>query len=252
MGYVRTGNDMEQNVSGETIYHAPGEGAVGTTTMTPAPQPEPHEDKINAGVFAGGASLEAIGGAGAVVLAIIGLSASWPMLMAGVATLAIGGALIFHGGAIAARWNQALQRLDRDRYDRTQFFGGIGAEVIGGAAGVVLGILVLAGVIPAILLPIAAIVFGGALLLGGAATPELESLAEPVRDRRFGEVTHEAIQASGGVMALAGIAAAVLGILGLIKVGPFVTMSLVAMLCVGGALLLAGGALTARFARRLT
>lgn len=252
MGYVRTGDDMEQNVSGETIYHAPGEVPVMTTTTSTNPQPEPHEDKVNAGVFTGGASLEAIGGTGAIVLAIIGLSATWPMLMAGIATLAVGGALIFHGGAIAARWNQALQRLDRDRYDRTQFFGGIGAEVFGGAVGVVLGILVLAGVVPGILLPIAAIVFGGTLLLGGAATPELERLAEPVRENRFGKVTHEAIQASGGVMALAGIAAAVLGILSLIKVGPFVTMSLVAMLCVGGALLVAGGALTARFARRLT
>ena len=252
MGYVRTGDDLEnENLKQETIYHAPQDRPLVTEEPRPGAgaREEPSEVKTTNAVFAGGASLEAIGGAGAVVLAIIGLSAHWPMLMVGIATIAIGGALLFQGGAVAARWHQALQRLDRDRYDRGGFEGGIGTEVVGGAAGIVLGILALAGVMPHLLLPIAAIVFGASLLLGGAATPELDKVM-PARDRRFGEITHEAIRASGGVMVLAGIAAAVLGILALIHVGPYLTLSLIACLCVGGALLLAGGTLTARFARR--
>jgi hypothetical protein len=44
----------------------------------------------------------------------------------------------------------------------------------------------------------------------------------------------------------------VLGILALIHVGPIVTLSLVAMLCVGSGLFLAGGAFAAPFMRRFT
>jgi hypothetical protein len=43
----------------------------------------------------------------------------------------------------------------------------------------------------------------------------------------------------------------VLGILALIHVGPVLTLALVAMLAIGGALLLVGGALATRFARTL-
>ena len=58
------------------------------------------------------------------------------------------------------------------------------------------------------------------------------------------------VQASAGVMTMVGIATAVLGILALLGVGPALTLTLVALLCVGASLVLAGGALTARFARR--
>ena len=112
--------------------------------------------------------------------------------------------------------------------------------------GIVLGILVLADVMPAVLLAVTAIVFGGALLLGGAAQPELANLAAPPRR----PTVQDAVEASGGIMVLVGVAAAVLGILSLLGVGPALTLALIAMLCIGGALLFAGGALATRFMRR--
>ena len=246
MGYVRTGDDMErQNVTSETIYHAPGERTVVRDERASSMEPDRHEQKVTSEVVAGGSSLEAIGGAGAIVLAIIGLAAYMPLTLCAIAVIAAGGGLLIHGAAMAARWHRALQGLDEDRYAKFGFEGGLGTEVLGGAAGVALGIIALAGVAPHVLLPIAAIVFGGSLLLGGAAAPEVDKIA-PSRGR-FG---HEAVQASGGLMVLAGLAAATLGIIGLIIANTFVTLTLIAMLCVGGALLLAGGALTARFARR--
>ena len=155
-------------------------------------------------------------------------------------------ALVTQGGAIASRWRTMLRRLDGVRYDRTELIGGIGTEVFGGVVGIVLAILALAGVVPRILIPTAAIVFGGALLLGGAAQPELANLA-PGRNARA-----QAVEASGGIMVIGGIASAVLGILALLDVGPILVLALIALLCVGSALVFAGGALAARLLGRAT
>ncbi|MGE5184154.1 MAG: hypothetical protein ACM31C_18925 [Acidobacteriota bacterium] len=245
MAYVRTPTNPPDTPTHETIYPSQGE-----TTERRVPV-ETTPDKTTAAVFTGGASLEVIGGAAAVVLAIIGLAGAYPVWMLSIATICAGGALLAEGGSIAARWNDVMRQLGGDTSERAEVVGGIGTEVIGGAAGIVLGILALVGVMPFVLLSVAAIVFGGSLLLGGAAQPELDALV-PERDARLRRITRGAIQASGGVMVMVGIAAAVLGILALLSVGPIVTLSLIALLCVGGALLVGGGALTARFARRFT
>ena len=211
----------------------------------------PHEEKVTTQVITGGSSLELLGGLAALIVAVIGVSAYLPFYMSAIATIAIGVALLAHGGSIAARWREAQRALDTNtHYERTELIGGIGTEVFGGAVGIVLGILALAHVMPFVLMPVAAIVFGASLLLGGASQPDLVHLA-PEHDPRYARITYDAIQASGGVMVLVGIAAAVLGILALLHVGPVVTLTLVAMMCIGGALVLAGGALTARFAHRL-
>jgi len=194
----------------------------------------------------GGSSLEAMAGLVAVVISVLGIAGYDPITMGAIAVIAIGLALVAQGGAIVARWRDALRRLDGTRYDRNELLGGIGTEVFGGVVGIVLGILVLAGVSPVVLLPVAAIVFGGALLLGGAAQPELSAIAGPANRTSI----QEAVEASGGIMVLIGIGAAVLGILALLAVGPPLVLAIVGFLCVGAALLFAGGALAARFMRR--
>ena len=205
-------------------------------------------DRVTTGIFTGGSTLETIGGLVAVVVAVIGLS-YLPIELAAIATIAIGVGLAAEGASIMARWREALRKLDGARFDRNELVGGVSTEVFGGVVGIVLGVLALIGMQPLVLLPVAAIVFGGSLLLGGAAQPELVFL-QPERNPRYARVTYSAIQASGGVMVLVGVGAAVLGILALLDVGPIVTLTLVAMLAIGAAMLFAGGALTARFIRR--
>ena len=213
------------------------------------PTPTALDDKKSVQIFAGGSSLESIGGLAAAVLAVIGITGFQQVNMLSIACIVTGIALLAHGGSIVARWHDVLHRLEGDRFDRSELIGGIGTEMFGGAVGLVLGVLALANVRPFTLLPVAAIVFGGSLLLGGAAQPDLEALV-PEYDPRYRRITRTAIEASGGVMVMVGIAAAVLGILALLEVGPVMTLPLVGMLCIGAALLMAGGALTARFARR--
>jgi hypothetical protein len=209
-----------------------------------------HGEMVTSTTLTGGSSLEVIGTAGAAVLAIIGLAGYLPTYMAAVATIVIGGALLAHGAAVTARWSHAMRQIAPSTADRVEMAGGLGSELLGGACGIVLGILGLANVEPVPLLAVAAIVFGGAIVLSAPAQPELARLA-PDRDPKVGRLTYEAVEGSAGAMMLAGLGSIVLGILGLVGVGPALTLVLVAMLAVSCALLLSGTALTARFARRL-
>jgi hypothetical protein len=197
-------------------------------------------------VLESGSSVEAMCGLVALVLAVIGIAGHEPFTMGGVATIVVGFALLAQGGAVASRWRASHGRLAGTRSARQELVGGMGVEVVGGIVGIVLGVLTLAGVMPILLLPVAAIVFGGALLLGGAAQPEFANLAAPTTSVSV----QQAVETSGGIMVLVGIAAAVLGILALLAVGPMVTLALIAIVCIGGALVFAGGALATRFMRR--
>jgi hypothetical protein len=249
MGYVRTGDEknVTENVARETLYEAPEHRALDQNVRG---------ERRTEQVLAGGMSAEALAGLCGAVFAILGLALHAPTL-GGVAAILIGLALVMHGGSIASRWRQALHRLDRGAatsehgggFDRRELFGGLGTELVGGGITLALGVLAIAGVIPYVLLPVAAIVVGATVLFGGATQPELAHLA-PDYDPRASKMTRGAVVASGGVMVLAGIASAVLGILALLHVGPAVTLSLIAMLCIGVALFLAGGSLAARFVRR--
>ena len=206
------------------------------------------EELATVRVATAGTSIEVLAGAAAIVLAIIGLAGYLTIYMAAIATIAIGVGELAEGGALAARWKDITRRLGPSR---TEVEGGMGAEMFAGLAGIVLGILALAHVVPLALLPIAAIVLGASVVFGGAAEPELGELVHE-RDRSREHVMRETVRGTSGAMVIAGLGAAVLGILALINVGPVITLSIVAMLAIGAALLLGGGALTARFASKLT
>jgi hypothetical protein len=207
------------------------------------------DDRITNGMLAGGSTLETLGGLAAVVLSVVGFQER-PIEMCAIATIAIGVALLSQGASIMARWGHTAAKLQGSKPDRNELVEGVSTEVFGGVVGIILGVIALIGIKPAVMLPVAALVFGGSLLLGGAAQPDLVYLA-PEKNPSYARATFRAIQASGSIMVLVGVAAAVLGILGLLGVGPPLSLSLVAMLSIGFALLFAGGALTARFAHRL-
>lgn len=245
MGSARLGRDKRDLPKGDTIYEDPDYERLRALAQNPRRTPRQAST-----VFASGSTLETIGGFAALAVSIIGFNYR-PFTMASIATIAVGAALASQGTAIMARWQEALKRLEGSRFERRELVSGVSTEMFGGLAGIVLGILALIGVNPLVLLPVAAIVFGGALLLGGAAQPDLVYLA-PERNPKLARMTYSAIQTSGGVMILVGVASAVLGILGVLRVGPVLTMTLAALMAIGAALLFAGGALTARFIHRMT
>lgn len=182
-----------------------------------------------------GTVVELIVGIAAVTTTTLGLLGISPLGMAEVATILVGGALLFEGAAIVTRTRFRRGGLESDdmRRDAGQI-GGTGMEVIGGIVGIALGVVALFGVAPLFLMPIALIVFGGALMFGSAGTARI----------------HEQSPAkmASGVQLVAGVIAVALGILALLEFAPL-TLSLVGLLLVSATVLLSGSVLGARLGR---
>lgn len=203
------------------------------------------EDQATAKVVATGTLAEGIAGAGAMVLAILGLVGILPLLMLYIATIAVGAALLFEGGAVSSRI-RSLVGSEAKTIEMAEIGSGMTAEFLAGAAGVALGILALLGVSPITLVSIAVIVFGGAMILGSSATARINSLSVS----RFESSTaraaaQEAIVAASGVQILVGIGSVVLGILAILGIMQ-VTLLLIAVLILGFADIVSGGAIGGR------
>lgn len=184
------------------------------------------------------------GGAAAIVLSILGLAGIYPMFMLPVATLAIGVAFLFKGAAVVADYTKALRHTDAGTLEQAEFSGGMSAEILAGAAGIVLGILGLLSHFAITLDACALIAFGGAQLMSSGVTHQLNQvkIAASGADNLAQRIAEEATMAANGSQILAGLAAAVLGILSLIGLAP-VTLTLVGLLGIGGVNLLTGSAL---------
>lgn len=195
----------------------------------------------------GGSLAEGVMSGIALVLTLIGLSGIYPMFMLPIATIAIGAAFLIEGVAISSRFARLLAETSRDRLERAEFSAGLTSQYLGGAAGVVLGILSLLGVYPMVLVPVALIVFGATLLLSSGLTSRLNALETESSDesRRFKRVAHEAMTASAGGELMLGLGGATLGIIALagILAG---TLSLVGMLIISASALVTGAAGTTR------
>jgi len=199
------------------------------------------------GVF-GDSMAEGIAGMGAVALAIIGLANVYPVLLASIAIMTVGVALAFEGGAVSARYS-ALNGERFTKMDAAAHWGGVAALFLAGASGIALGILSLVGVIPMVLIPVAAIVFGSALMLDSGANERLSGL-EARHSETFSvseDVVKKTARASAGIQVLVGIGSIVLGILALVGIAPLV-LSLVVMLSVGAVELLTGVMIGGRMA----
>jgi hypothetical protein len=198
-------------------------------------------------VIAGGSVIEAVGGTGALALAILGLAGVFPLQFAAIAVMGIGAALAFEGGAIGAKFSKLLSVTGGGTLGATELGGGMTAEFLGGVAGMILGLLALLGVAAGTLIPVAAIVFGGALLFGTGATLRLNLMQMTAEQRpdHVQEVTREAVSAAAAVQVLTGIGAVTLGILALVGINPLV-LSLVALLSVGASVALCGTAICTR------
>lgn len=205
---------------------------------------------------AGSSLTEFVAGAAAIVLPILGLVGVLPLSLAAIAFIAIGAAMMIQGGAFAAQARTLLADLNIADPAAIDFVGGTNAEIMGGAAVIALGILALLRIAPLSLLPVAAIVAGGAMMFGAGATSRLATFrygATALNDSQR-DVLRESVRASAGADILVGVGSATLGILVLAGVGSVATMMtlvLVATLSLGAGLFLTGTALGARMAALL-
>jgi hypothetical protein len=205
---------------------------------------ETHEGEA---LLMGGSLAETIAGAGAIVLSILGLVGILPDALLAVATIAIGGAFILESGSVASRFTWLVRQVARTTLETGEMAVGMTTEFVGGIAGIALGVLALLGLIPNILLPIAAIIFGFTLLFGIGVQARLSDLEMEYNTSHelARRVVREAVSASSGIQILFGLGAVTLGILSLVGIAP-VVLTLVSMLTVGSATLFSGAAISAR------
>jgi hypothetical protein len=203
----------------------------------------------------GGSIGEGVAGVAALALAIIGLLGFYPGMMLSIAVIAIGAAFVFEATAIAERIAGLLSATRaRAGGGFLAMSGGSSAEFLAGLGGIALGILSLLGVMPAVLIPSAAILFGAALLIGSTSAARLNNLGI-ISSEQEGSAMHdvalEAASAGAGAQMLAGLSAITLGILALVGY-PWVALSLVAMLTLGATNLLGGFGMSSRLLHRGT
>lgn len=206
---------------------------------------EPWPAATSIEVAAGGGIAEAVSGLAAVVLSILGIGGILPTRMMSIGCIAVGAALLFAGGAVASRYSRQLEDVLRGRSQPVNVGRGIAGEALAGAIGVVLGILALLGKDSVLLVAIASIVFGAGLLLGGGVASRVGGIPRFYQRGDVERVTREAVFARAGGQALLGAFAIVLGILALLGLAP-TTLSLIALLVVGGSLVIGGTAIGAR------
>lgn len=179
-----------------------------------------------------------MGGAAAIVLAVLGLVHIAPTLLAAIATIVIGASFLVAGGTVAARFTKTAGT--PEMRGNEALGEGMAMESLCGAAGVILGILALVGAGPTTLLPVAAIVFGGGLLVASSSTSRWYARRTYTGAYRSSQ---EFTDFGAGPEVLIALAAIVLGILALAGLSP-VILSLVAFLSLGFAVMLGGFSLT--------
>jgi hypothetical protein len=200
-----------------------------------------------------GGAMDAIGGIATAVLAIIGLAGWNPELLAGVATIVFGAAMLIQGGALLSEYSQVFTPAGALQTATDAFSGdGLAAVFPVGIAGIVLGILALVGVVPFALTAISVIAFGAALMLSAQAVRRLHRMQAELRRSAVSVYTvreflaGEMAAGSAGIQFVAGLAAVVLGIIAVVMT-PTVrneVLTLVALLVVGLTNTISGSALS--------
>lgn len=191
-------------------------------------------------IGASGSIIEALAGIGAIVLGILGLVGIVPTVLAAVATIVVGAALVVQGAGMVARYARLISGAGTPVQVETAS-SGLSVEILGGVAGIILGILALINIHSLPLMAVATIAFGGTLLLSAGMVSGLSAAGvggnEPVA-----AASRQASIAGAGTQALIGGAGAVLGIIALVRPTHTLGLILVAMIAFGAAILLAGTA----------
>lgn len=189
-----------------------------------------------------GLMTEGAAGIAAIVLGIIGLAGISTSALASIGTIVIGVGLIVQAFNTAAEMSKTIDpstAVTTTVLERGTNLGGeVMIDVAAGLTGIVLGILGLAGINAAYLIPPALIVFGSSLILSGAIAAQGKFSATVMGEGSVpAQMIYQSSAAISGLEVLVGFAAVILGILSLVFLGSWVLV-LVALIAVGAALLM--------------
>lgn len=194
-----------------------------------------------------GGLVDAVGGIATIVLAIIALAGIHQGVLVSIATIVFGAALLIQGGTMLSEFTHTIFPAGTAA-PAEEFAGGGGLSSIFlvGAAGIVLGILALIGIFPGTLTAVAVIAFGAALVLSSNAVWNLYRMKRNAGARvsTGSEIlASEMASGSAAMQLLAGLAAIVLGILAVTGMNAAV-LTMVGLLVLGATVLLTGSTLS--------
>jgi hypothetical protein len=192
------------------------------------------------------AGIAAIAGLGGAVAGTVALQSAHVLVLAASAVIAVAASMVIHAVGGLYRAKRRFRHLP-DRLEVIAVFGGLGAELVGGAGAGVLALLALGGhIVPYTLLPTAAVAIGGGALVVAPAHDRLSWLAHaPVS--RVQRAAARLVPWSAWALGLTGTASTFLGIVALLGIGPELVLAAVGMVGVGVAMFVAGGAMMGRY-----
>jgi hypothetical protein len=192
------------------------------------------------------ASSEIVGGAAAVILAILGLAGYGATEMVAAGFIGLGAAFALNGGLLAAERSRVLAQAQSSSLDAAQFSSGVSVEAVAGIAAIVLAILTLLKIDASVLMPVAALVSAIGMIFTSGTLAQLNWALVSRSERATTErVTHSAVVFAAAFHFLVGVGAIVLAVLALIGFTPLV-LSLVALLALGSASVLSGASVASR------
>jgi hypothetical protein len=203
-------------------------------------------------VSAGAGLAECLCGLAVIGLAIAGLANAIPTTLSGIAQIVFGIGLLCGDAGVAAFFARSRQA---GRLVHVRFAGGFGVGAIGGLAGIILGILTLVGLVPVVLSAVSVIVFGTSVILAAAPRGRVALRAAYREGWTYAEteMAEDAHATAIGGRALIGLAAIVLGIIGVVLTGSAtdggdggMVLALVGLLCLGAGSALTGAALSSQ------
>lgn len=197
------------------------------------------------------ATSEALAGGAALVLAIIGLAGMASMYMMTIGVIALGVAFLFEGAtAITRSWDRAGGSAGAILAG-TAADNQLSAEMLGGATGVVLGVLALMGIAPQILCSCAILAFGACMLVAtGMEGNTRRWHAVPGEEPKMVEAEQEPTFSESGMRPLVALAAVVLGLLAIVSIASML-LTLIGVLILGASFVMNGPATTTRWSRGL-
>jgi hypothetical protein len=152
-----------------------------------------------------------------VILGILALAKIDPLLLISIAVIVAGVMLATDSVGLTQQISAALAARAGQHLDASELPAGLNAGVLGGAIGVVLGILAILDVAPQSLIAVAAIVFGAAVLFDFAARSEARALKMTTREtpEQAARLALAAASSTSTAAIFTGVGLATLGILAL-------------------------------------
>lgn len=183
-----------------------------------------------------------------IVLTIVGLAHINPGLLGAIALIVAGIVLLFRGAALN---NQFAKMLGATGVDTGGGGGSVG--LLTGIAAIVLGILAAIGLASDTLVAVGVIVAGVAFIMSAGLASRMAALRVHASDadEHTKRAAEEMLSGSMSAQKLAGVAAAVLGILALVNLAPGVLV-LVALLSLGATVLMSASAAGGRMSSLLS